>query len=105
MQLERNHLAEVVKCVEGTSLFISQVVRLVLGVSGGRDGGKLEHHDGVFCEGLSVYIEKSVLVLLETEPSGILGQQEDVICLSSYLKSYLWKVPRREERRDIRVKS
>lgn len=80
MQLERDHLAEVVKCVEGTGLFISQVVR---GIRGDAMEGKLEHHDEV-CEGSSVYIEKSVLVLLEAEPSGILGQQEDVICLSSF---------------------
>lgn len=77
----------------------------VRGIRGYMMEGKLEHCDGVFCEGSSVYIEKSVLVLLEAEPSGILGQQEDVICLSFYLKSYLWKMPRREERRDTRAKS
>lgn len=47
----------------------------VRGISGYVMEGKLEHCDGVFCEGSSVYIEKSVLVLLEAEPSGILGQQ------------------------------
>lgn len=78
MQLERDHLAEVVKYVEGTGLFISQVVRSVLGGLRGVMEGKLKHRDGV-CEGSSVYIEKSVFVLLEAEPSGILGQQEDVI--------------------------
>lgn len=67
MQLERDHLAEVVKYVEGTGLFISQVVRSVLGGLRGVLERKLKHHDGV-CEGSSVYIEKSVLVLLEAEP-------------------------------------
>lgn len=98
MQLERDHLAEVVKCGEGTGLLFPRWEVSVGGIRENVMEGKLEHH-GVFCEGSSVYIEKSVLVLLEAEPSGILGQQEDVICLSSYLKSYLWKMPvGREER-------